>query len=255
MAPMPEVLPSLLPSELLTYLLTHQEYPSTLLICQTRDNFINSLVYDVSLTLKNQASPKQCNSPSTTTTLPMEGLIHDDSVTPHSLLLPTLHQMATSRYIDLIFLPTVMHLRVYLATFPPPPPKEYPLPEETPIEPGGKLPLLMVYGLIELHNDTSEWCAQGLCNTLASLIEAGPRSHRKVVITEKWTKKTNEDCRSESNADLDDLSRCSIWEMRVPILHTSAKYAGVQGENQIWIGRTTEIGRILARWFKFGTVK
>ncbi|RKF65286.1 hypothetical protein GcC1_123014 [Golovinomyces cichoracearum] len=252
MAPRPEVLPSLLPSELLTYLLKNQEYPSTLLICQTRDSFIDSLVSDVSLTMQNQTSPKQRNSSSSTTSPRAEGLILDESNTPHSLLLPTLHQIAASRYIDVIFLPTVMHLRVYLATFPPPP-KECPMPEKNSTEPGGRLPLLMVYGLIELHHDTSEWCAQGLCNTLASLIEAGPRSHRKVVVTEKWTKIINEDCGSDLNTDFDDLSRSSIWRMRVPILHTTAKYAGVQGENEIWVGRTTEIGRILARWFKFGT--
>jgi len=42
-----------------------------------------------------------------------------------------------------------------------------------------------------------------------------------------------------------------VWEERVPMLNGSARRAGLESEEGGWSGRTVEVGRILARWFKF----
>jgi hypothetical protein len=46
--------------------------------------------------------------------------------------------------------------------------------------------------------------------------------------------------------------RRRVWEERVPMLNGSVRRAGLESEDGGWSGRTVEVGRILARWFKFG---
>jgi hypothetical protein len=163
-------------------------------------------------------------------------------------LIPTLHQVAASRYINLVFVPTLSHLRVYLAVFPPEAGKG-PL-EQKFDKPGTKTPLLVVYGLVELHRDTSEWSAQGLGNSLAGLVEAGERSGRKIVLIEERKEQGVED-RGDWGEDEIKRERRKVWEEKVPMLNGSVRRAGLESEDGAWSGRTVEVGRILARWFKF----
>jgi hypothetical protein len=163
-------------------------------------------------------------------------------------LIPTLHQVATSRYINLVFVPTLSHLRAYLAVFPPEAGKGPP--EQKFDKPGTKTPLLVVYGVVELHRDTSEWSAQGLGNSLAGLVEAGKRSGRKIVLIEERKEQGVED-RGDWSEDEIKRERRKVWEERVPMLNGSVRRAGLESEDGAWSGRTVEVGRILARWFKF----
>src|ERR1700692_3518498 len=109
MSPIPVALPPALPSELLIYILTHQTSPTTLIICQPRSNFHSSLLASIPQTLQAQPPPP-----------PAEGLSDTQSESTsepqplHLLLVPTLHQIAISRHIHLVFIPTVSHLRAYL---------------------------------------------------------------------------------------------------------------------------------------------
>lgn len=101
------------------------------------------------------------------------------------------------------------------------------------------MPLLVVYGLVELHRDTSEWSAQGLGNSVAGLVEAGWRGRWEVVVIEE-------------RKDEEEEERSKVWEQRVPILSGSVRRAGMENEDGGWSGRTVEVGRILGRWFRFG---
>lgn len=259
MAPTPLALPPALPSELLTWILTHQAYPTTLIICQPRATFLTSLLNSIPQSILPQPPP-----------LPVED---DTSSAPpdpnpspphrHPLLIPTLHQIATSRHISLVFIPTISHLRAYLSVFPPPTDKE-PSPEQVFEKPGKNRPLLVVYGMVELHRDTSEWSAQGLGNTLAGLVEAGWRSGRGIVLLEErglhdedraydGVGQLEQDELGENEAEERRKKRLpKVWDERLPMLNGSARRTGLESEDGGWSGRTVEVGRILSRWFKFG---
>lgn len=206
MPPTPLALSPALPSELLTYILSQSSRPVTLIICQQRAAFLSSL--HASITTPD-----------------------NEAISEHPLLIPTLRQVAGSRRIKLVFIPTVSHLRAYLAVFP-----------KDEFGQGGKeteMPLLVVYGLVELHRDTSEWSAQGLGNSVAGLVEAGWRGRWEVVVIEE-------------RKDEEEEERSKVWEQRVPILSGSVRRAGMENEDGGWSGRTVEVGRILGRWFRFG---
>jgi len=247
--PTPLALPSAIPSELLTYILTHQSYPTTLIICKPRAAFLSSLQRCLPTTVQRQSppppAPEDPYNSSSELEYEEEGLERElekerekEQVLRHPLLLPTLHQIATARHINLVFIPTLSHLRAYVTVFNSkrvgvgaPPEKQFD-------RPGKKSPLLVVYGLIELHRDTSEWSAQGLGSSVAAVLEAGFRGGRGVVVLEE---KANE-----------DNGGGKAWEERMPMLNGSVRRAGMESEDGGWSGRTIEVGRVLARWFRFG---
>jgi len=243
MSPTPVALPPALPSELFTYILTHQTYPTTAIICQPRSTFLSALLTSIPQTLQARPPPP----PSAEAFSDPHSEPTSDPPPLHPLLVPTLHQIATSRHINLAFIPTLSHLRAYLAVFSKEDEDNGP-PEKRFDKPGKKPPLLVVYGLLDLHRDTSEWSAQGLGNSIACLVEAGWRTERKVVILEE--RGMNDDF-SETGMEESRYNRVKIWEEGVPMLNGSVRRAGLESEDGGWSGRTVEVGRILARWFKF----
>ncbi|KAL3427394.1 hypothetical protein PVAG01_00904 [Phlyctema vagabunda] len=244
---MPEprlALPPALPSELIEYILLGHAHPTTLLVCTSQASFVEAL---------------------TASTPPNS-----------SLLLPTLQQLATSRYITVVFVPTLTHLRAYLSivpgldsTKPGPPDRQWQ-------RPGTNKPSLVVYGLLECHRYTGEWSAQGLGCSLAALVDAGRRGKRQIIVIEERTPVTEaaaldaneeeqqgedtgeliEEIRSleEDPAALDNDGLGQIWKgwyERVPMLSGSGPRLGLGIEDAGWSGRTVEVGRIFGRWFKF----
>lgn len=165
----------------------------------------------------------------------------------HPLLTATLHQIATSRSINLVFTPTLSHFRAYIAVFPPPPSaadKKKP-PEVQFDKPSRKPPLLVVYGLVQLHRDTSEWSAQGVGSSVANCVEAGKRAGRRIEFVEEraW------DVRVGMGDG--EGKRKTGWEERLPMLNGSVRRVGLESEDGGWSGRTVEIGRVLGRWCRF----
>lgn len=120
----------------------------------------------------------------------------------------------------------------------------------------------MVYGVVGLHRDTSEWSAQGLGNSISACVEAGWRTERRVVVLEE-RQPDEEDAGGaavggERLGDEDDAesprprgSGFQVWEERVPMLNGSVRRAGLESQEGGWSGRTVEVGRIVGRWFKF----
>jgi hypothetical protein len=244
----PLALPPALPSELLAYILTHQTYPTNLIICQSRPTFLSSLLASILQTPQQQPPPPPADDFSHPQSSPTF-----DAPLLHPLLVPTLHQIATSRQINLVFIPTLSHLRAYLAVFPPKEELGKGPPEKKFDKPGRKTPLLVVYGLLELHKDTSEWSAQGLGNSVAGLVEGGRRAGRKVVLLEERGMDDGlRDAGGDVGVEERRKTRGKVWEERVPMLNGSVRRAGLESEDGGWSGRTVEVGRILARWFNFG---
>ncbi|KAK1570255.1 uncharacterized protein LY79DRAFT_527246 [Colletotrichum navitas] len=212
----PTVLSPASPVELLHYIVTFQAYPTTILICYPREDFIARLVSDA-----------QENT-------------HEDHSTPEErrslpLLSATLYQTAVARHIRILFIPTVTHLRAYLSAFdpldsltPPPPPPNYPPPSSAKRPP----PLLLVYGLLNLHRDSSEWSAQGLSNSAAALLEAARRTGFKPVVVEP------------KGAGGHDFK--AVLQDDVPVLSGSSRR-----DEGVWTGRTVKAKQVLGRWFRF----
>ncbi|PFH61930.1 hypothetical protein XA68_15803 [Ophiocordyceps unilateralis] len=154
----PIVLAPATPSELLDRILSHHSHPTTLLVCWPKRLFLDGLVQDV--------KQQQLNS---------EHRLHPLLQTP-------LLQAAISRHLHVAFIPTVTHLRAYLAVFlahkttTPPPPDDF--------QPRLSPPLLVVYGFVELHRDGSEWSAQGLNLSVAGLVECAARNGLRAAVVE-----------------------------------------------------------------------
>ncbi|GKT61450.1 hypothetical protein ColTof4_02909 [Colletotrichum tofieldiae] len=212
----PTVLSPASPVELLHYIVTFQAYPTTLLICCPREDFISTLVFDVQEHISKEDNRDVDGRP------------------PLPLLSATLYQTAVARHIRILFIPTVTHLRAYLSAFDPsdsltPPPPNYLPPSSGKRRP----PLLLVYGFLNLHRDSSEWSAQGLSNSAAVLIEAARRTDFKPVIVEPKGAGGYEDFKALLRDD-------------VPVLSGSSR----RGEG-VWTGRTVETKQVFARWFRF----
>lgn len=226
----PVVLPSRSPSEMISYALKYRFPATTLLICSTRSAFLDSLTSSI------RGNPES-------------HLIH-----------ATLHQIMVSRSINIAFLSTLSHLRAYLAVFDPRLRIESPL--QTSAKTDTRTSLLLVYGLLGLHRDTSEWSAQGLGSTIASLVEGGSRNGYHIVMCEADIQADFDmvDMNVDGNEENDELQReaqdqNSCWREEIPILNGSTRRM-ISGNDEAsgpsgWAGRTVEVGRVLQRWCVF----
>ncbi|KAL4722540.1 hypothetical protein ACLX1H_010418 [Fusarium chlamydosporum] len=213
MTSQPIVLAPATPSELLSYIISHHRYPTTIIIGSPKAEFQASLVEDIvhHLTLQDDS---------------------EDSTTEpsHVLLKAPLYQIAISRHIRILFAPTVTHLRAYLSVFTP---KDSSIPAPPNHTPSSRAPLLLVYGLLALHRDASEWSAQGIGNSAALLVDAASRTgFRAAVIEPKGI---------GGHENLEHLE----GEM-IPLLNGTARR-----DDGSWSGRTVTTKQILNRWFEF----
>ncbi|RCI10388.1 hypothetical protein L249_4433 [Ophiocordyceps polyrhachis-furcata BCC 54312] len=200
------------PSELLDRVLSHHTYPTTLLVCWPKKLFLDGLIQEV----RQQISSASSSSG-------QDGHGHR-----HPLLQTPLLQAAVSRHLHLAFIPTVAHLRAYLAVFltrnmttPPPPADFRPSPPR-------QVPLLLAYGFVELHRDGSEWSAQGLNMSAAGLVESAARNGLRAAVVEP--RKT--DGRDEIWTTLDES---------VPLL---------SGSTSIRFDKVP-VRAVFSRWFEF----
>ncbi|KAM0457490.1 hypothetical protein ACHAO4_003290 [Trichoderma viride] len=229
----PIVLSPSTPSELLQYIVTHHRYPTTVLIGWPKHTFVEALTEDVNLQLHLQAQ----------TAAEHDDKINEEeedkipSIKPpptHPLQRKTLLQTAVSRHIRLLFVPSSTHLRAFLGTFsasdskiPPPSPSSSPNANDS------GLPMLIVYGLLELHRDSVEWSAQGIGTTATYLIEAAARNSFRAAVVEP-----------RGAMGFEALNE--FLEEKLPVLSgTAMKSDGT------WSGRTVAVERVLARWFEF----
>ncbi|POS81101.1 hypothetical protein DHEL01_v200517 [Diaporthe helianthi] len=234
----PLILSPALPSELLTYIIRRHEYPTTLIVCSSQAEFLESLLSDAQKAL------------------PAAGENGQESALS-SLLSSPLYQVAITRHIRIIFVPTVSHLRACLSVFntkdskvPPPPVPANPGRARTP-------PLLLVYGFLAMHRDTSEWSAQGISSTAANLVETATRvGLRAVIVDPPQVVMQSEDGAEAPGPGAGDgllgtgMEQTTLSE-EVPVLSASARRAGAHLDNADWTGRTVTVARVLGRWFRY----
>ena len=223
MSPLPPLFVSpALPTELLRYVIHHCVYPTTLIVCSSKEDFLSSLSHDIS----NPPVQEQ------------EERLHSDSAP--ELLSAALQQVGVARHIQTVFIPTVSHLRAYLAVFatgehkvPPPPP--------TPSDKHTQ-PRLVIYGFLDMHHGSSEWSAQGLSSTMAILLETASDLGFEAVLIEP---------RMSGENPASHLGRLAE---PLPVLTGSAGRTGPGLDTEMRRGRTVTAQRVLARWVQFKEV-
>lgn len=219
MAIHPTVLSPATPSELLGFIISHCRYPTTLVIGCSKEDFLATLVNDVKKDI-HQPSTQEGEPPDAT---PKE---YD-----HALLrAPSLFQIAVSRHIRLVFTPTVTHFRAWMSTFSP---NDSKIPAPPNHKPDSRAPLLIVYGLLELHRDASEWSAQGVGNSVAISVNSVANTAFELVILEPRGAGGHE-------------SFEQLLEEQLPLLNGASR----KGDGS-WSGRTVTVQRTLGRWCAF----
>lgn len=159
-----------------------------------------------------------------------------DAMTAQLMVTP-LYQVAVARHIRVAFIPTVSHLRAYLSVFSVADSKvSAPPPSGNSATASPRAPLLLLYGFLNLHRDTSEWSVQGISNTAAVLVEAASRVGFQAVVAEPRV----------DGSDSEEL-----LAERMPILSGSARRAGPGLDESGWTGKTADVRRVLGRWFRF----
>lgn len=235
----PLILSPALPSELLTYIIRRHQYPTTLIVCSSQAEFLDSLLADAQNSLPVAAADGS----------QVTGL--------SSLLSSPLYQVAIARHIRMIFVPTVSHLRACLSVFTTKDSKVPPPPPTTTFGRARARPLLLVYGFLALHRDTSEWSAQGISSTATGLVEAARRvGCRAVVVDSPQVVTRTEDDTEAQGAGHDDGGAESETEQaglseEVPVLSASARRTGADLDDADWTGRTVTLARVLGRWFRY----
>ncbi|CAG8909281.1 unnamed protein product [Penicillium egyptiacum] len=156
-----------------------------------------------------------------------------DTAGSHDLLTKTIGLLARSSKIRLAFCPSLESLRAYLAVF---------SPAVGVATEDGSLShdrqLLAVLDMIALHVATSEFSAQGLSRTLASVVEASSRMGMDLRLYE---------CMNALDPSSTVLGR-KLWDVKVPLLNGSVR---MRSDQSTWGGGGVTVKRVAERWFDF----
>lgn len=180
--------------------------------------------------------------------------------------LAKLETLLAASKIPVIFAPSLLHLRAYLSTIPP---QDDDDDDGNDGDDGGLKGgrgrgeggrgggILAVWGLIAAHRETSELSVQGLGQTVASVVDAGVRSGRRVILGEPDCSREQEQEGDGDDGDdgdgcgcgcgRDNWSRRRIWEEELPLLNATVNVGSLEGAVA---GRTVAVGRVLGRWFR-----
>jgi hypothetical protein len=156
-----------------------------------------------------------------------------DTAGSHDLLTKTIGLLARSSKIRLAFCPTLESLRAYLAIFEP---AVRAATEDESLSHDRQL--LAVLDMVALHGTTSEFSAQGLSRTLASVVEASSRAGMNLRLYE---------CVDALDPSSAARGR-KLWDVDVPLLNGSVR---MRSDQSTLGGRGVTVRRVAERWFEF----
>ena len=243
--------------------------PSTLIVCSSRDAFIQRLLHAL-----NDPNESHRDDPhvdrSEEHTAPELGI---QTHSPDHILSPILRLLAKTRTLKVAFCASLPALRAYLSV--------YGLGQSTtsPNQPRGlntdNTCLLAILNPLSIHHDTSSWSAQGLGRTLAAAIAAASRAGQRLILLEDASSEaepgtvevqdsstppggqgmaTQGDGHVSISVGLEnsggsDLNAKSPWMQQVAILNVTTRSFGVGDRG--WVGRTVRVRKVAERWCRF----
>lgn len=210
-------------SEFVQYILQHQAMHAMVVICSTREVFLEEIYASMPDIVQSEDG---------------------DECLAHPFLVATIHQLATSRTVNVAYAPTLAHLRAYLATY----------------DSGGSVrpllgaqnlhhcspPMLAIFGMLRLHYSTVEFSAQGLSRTFAVAVEAATAASRRLVIADPPKVALTEDMVHATESDA--VTPSDPWRDQIPLLNGSARFGNA---DRTWAERTIEAARVASRWCGF----
>ncbi|KAL5596736.1 uncharacterized protein BROUX77_006684 [Berkeleyomyces rouxiae] len=231
--PEPMILSPASAAQLLLYIISNHTYPLTLVVGSTKEEFLRVLVRHV------EASRVQ-------------KIVGTQAMNAHPLLAASLFQIAVAKHIRLLFTPTVSHLRAYLSVFSPLDSKvsSPPVYNEAAASAGSRW--LVVYGMFNIHRNTSEWNSQGIMSSLSVLVDAASRAGFRPVIVEPHPEdpsiEEDADATTPGEADRDYDAQDYLQKIRaeqVPLL-------GYKQSSDVHLSkRSVSLGRVAERWFHY----
>ena len=208
--------------ELVDHVIHHHSILTTLIICSSREECYRELLV---------ATSGVSDEGDTTS--------NGDEESQHALLKPTLHLIATTANVKLVFVPTLPQLRAYLSVYQP-----GQIQQDTPLheQAGNRVPSLVIWGLVNLHRSTTEHSAQGLSRTLSAAFEVAYNCRQKLIIAEPQLLRAHEDGGSSEEVVH------SPWKEQIPLLSGSAR---VIADQRTFAGRRIEVGDVVGKWCRF----
>lgn len=191
----------------LHYILDHTASRILLIICSDRDDFLRRLLVATVRTRSNETSDRQ-------------------------LVTKTLGLLSKSSRIQVVFCPTLEHLRAYLSVLHlnTGQGSDTAVPEQQICR-----PLMAILDPLALHLPTSEFSAQGLSRTLAAVVETSSREAVDLVLCE---------CQHAARPNSGE----ALWNAYVPMLNSSVRTGR---DESTFGGRSIPVKRIARRWFAF----
>ncbi|KLJ05501.1 hypothetical protein EMPG_11016 [Blastomyces silverae] len=210
--------------DLVEHLLARDAPATTLIVCSSRDAFLQQLCAAVTPT---ESGPEQPPAP-------QHG--HDMAchISSDCRLYNTIGLIARSKKVTLAFCPSLEHFRAYISVF-----RRRRLP--SPQQEHGHLsstsrPVLAVLGLVALHYDTREFSAQGIAKNLAITVEIAAREGVNLTLCECVV------------VGRENASGGRLWDAEVPLLNGQTLVAGTESAHT---GRTVKVNQVARRWFYF----
>jgi hypothetical protein len=251
----PRVLTDLSLPDLMQHLLDNDSPSSVLVVCASKDVFVDQLhATCLDSGVDNTNDEQTINMIEPESNEPSKPELHP------LLNQPTLHQLATSRKIKLVFCPELVHLRAYLSTL------AIPTAIST-TEKNSSNPLLAILNPITQHRATSSFSAQGLNRTFALAVEAAYATRSQLLMVEcpsLGQPRDNAELLGDAGYDFEfetdtaavqpqPPSAANPWDEEVSILNVTTKSFGAGGRG--WVGRTVTVRRVAERWFVFSAFR
>ncbi|EFR00253.1 hypothetical protein MGYG_03256 [Nannizzia gypsea CBS 118893] len=233
--------------ELTRHLLQCNASAVTLILCLTRETFVDELYADIQA--QSILVPRERCSPPAEEDLKEEnnhaedyhgGKAHKEEDTHeeeyennHWMLSNTLGLLSRSEKIRVVFCPTIEHLRAYLGG-------SFRVRRTRDGQEGDNLyqdnAVLTIVNLVSIHSSTIEFSAQGLSRTAALAVEAAAREQVRLVLCE---------CKSVLDAG---QHGSNIWDVKVPLLNSITRSTGEEGLPGV---KTIQVKQVMKKWFRF----
>ncbi|KAL8712956.1 MAG: hypothetical protein Q9220_002814 [cf. Caloplaca sp. 1 TL-2023] len=222
-------LPPMKCNEFIEHVLENHKAPTTIIICSSREDFLDKLYHSL-----QPQNAYQDFDPTKEA--------GDEKL--HPLLVPTIHRLSTARTVNLAFVPSLPHLRAYLASFTPS--RDAMQGSSSLAKPGLQTSMLAIYGLVSLHRDTTEYAVQGLSRSMANAVETAEAWGMRLTLvedSEDWVTPM-----AELVSDGEAVALGTFWTEQIPLLNSSIALS----DDRIWAGRKVDLKAVIARWCLIG---